>query len=246
MLIFCGRFVNLDAIRMIDIQCLTHKYTFLDTFLFSVTTPLILIAVALALCWSRHVYLTSTQPAEELKNVLKENRNLFRKAVIFMLYLIYPGVSATILTVFKCDDVAGTWYLHVDQRVVCFEDTWNQHALIAAVAVVIYPIGIPLAFASALMVAHAAGNLFEDPALLAARDSLEATVYTLEQEYEDTESLRESQQGELSLLKDKKQTNLKEELAIANEELAALRERIQHSELIRDCLDFLYKARQPV
>ena len=62
---------------------------------------------------------------------------------MFFLFLIYPGVSATVMRTFVCRDVDGISLLEADYRLECFNDEWTQYALYAAGMALVYPIGIP-------------------------------------------------------------------------------------------------------
>ena len=52
--------------------------------------------------------------------------------------------------IFLCRDIDGeSWLLH-DLRLQCFTPEWNTVAIVAGVAIVVYPVGIPLLFFSLL------------------------------------------------------------------------------------------------
>lgn len=230
-------FINLDAMRTVDIQCMASDYTFLDTFMVSITTPLGFIALAVVMWILRRFYLVATETAEELENALRLNQNFFIKLIIFMLYLIYPGVSATILQVFKCTEVVGVWFLTADQRVQCFDDNWNSYAMIAVLAVIIFPIGIPLLFAGTLSLAHYRGELFEDKPLMEEGDSLEATIHELAVELRTT-----CHGAQRTWLDEKRQHAIEEELRMAQGDLATVEKTLHTQKLMRDRLGFLYSS----
>ena len=85
-------------------------------------------------------------------------RNLCLKLVIFMLFLIYPSVSNTILKMFSCRTLGnGKSYLTADYSIECGGAKVHTHAFSgkysfdayrawAGAAVLVYPIGVPIFF----------------------------------------------------------------------------------------------------
>lgn len=71
---------------------------------------------------------------------------------LYILFLIYPGVSSTVLRHYICKDVYGTSYLLTDLRVECNTDLWNYFAYGAITLVLLYPIGIPTFFYALLRI----------------------------------------------------------------------------------------------
>lgn len=59
--------------------------------------------------------------------------------------MIYPSVSATVLKIFSFNPYLDDKYLMADYRIP-MDGKWESYAIVGAVAVVIYPIGIPAMF----------------------------------------------------------------------------------------------------
>ena len=70
----------------------------------------------------------------------------FWKLFLYVLFLIYPSVSSTILRLYICKDVDQQAYLLADLRVQCGTDTWNLYTVASTPLIVLYPVGIPLFF----------------------------------------------------------------------------------------------------
>eukprot|EP00455_Lapot_gusevi_P034469 TRINITY_DN379_c0_g1_i2.p1 TRINITY_DN379_c0_g1~~TRINITY_DN379_c0_g1_i2.p1 ORF type:complete len:631 (+),score=258.67 TRINITY_DN379_c0_g1_i2:174-1895(+) len=70
----------------------------------------------------------------------------FWRIILFLMFLIYPTVSASVLGVFVCKNAGGTSYLLADMSEACFTSAWNQYAIFAGVFILVYPLGIPLFF----------------------------------------------------------------------------------------------------
>jgi hypothetical protein len=88
-------------------------------------------------------------------------RHVCLRYVFFLLFLIYPRISITMLKTFRCRElVDGYSYLVADMTIRCDATTYNEQVFgvslslswmlaskIALAGVVLYPIGIPLLFA---------------------------------------------------------------------------------------------------
>jgi hypothetical protein len=70
----------------------------------------------------------------------------FTKALLFTLFLVYPGVSSRVLSIYLCKEVNTVPYLVHDFTLHCYTGQWNSYAIYAAVMVGVYPIGIPAFF----------------------------------------------------------------------------------------------------
>lgn len=79
----------------------------------------------------------------------------FWRLTLYVVFLIYPGVSSTVLRHYICVDIDSTPYLYADLRVQCYTQTWNLFALVSIALVLLYPLGIPMFFYSVLRVNRA-------------------------------------------------------------------------------------------
>ena len=70
----------------------------------------------------------------------------FWKLFLYILFLIYPSESSTILRLYICKDIDGTGYLLTDVRVQCYTDTWHIYTLASIPLILLYPVGIPVFF----------------------------------------------------------------------------------------------------
>ena len=50
------------------------------------------------------------------------------------------------LQVFNCREIHGTWYLGADLDIECYTEKHATYQSLAALGVLLYPIGIPLSF----------------------------------------------------------------------------------------------------
>jgi hypothetical protein len=82
--------------------------------------------------------------------------NVCSAASFYLLYLVYPSVSASVFQFFVCETLdgegeTGTSYLAADYSIVCYGPRWNAMSLYAAVMVIVYPFGVPLWYAFLLV-----------------------------------------------------------------------------------------------
>jgi len=84
--------------------------------------------------------------SSEQRDFRKRARRIFWKLILFTLFLIYPGVSSTVMSLFVCKDIGGTPYLLTDFSIRCGDARWRKYVGYGVVMLLIYPLGIPSAF----------------------------------------------------------------------------------------------------
>ena len=93
--------VNLDALGTISAQCL-GSYDFYWSFVYTGTYPLILGAIILAVTYFRRS-IAKAEGEARLAQITSQGWKL----ILFLLFLVYPSVSAGILKVFHCREVGA-------------------------------------------------------------------------------------------------------------------------------------------
>ena len=68
------------------------------------------------------------------------------KMMLYILFLVYPAVSSTILRLYVCKEVGDTSYLVADMSVECHTTKWKAFTYYGVFMILLYPIGIPLFF----------------------------------------------------------------------------------------------------
>jgi len=135
--------MNLDFLQAINLTCYSKNYTFYHTFLFTITYPLVMVA----LCWLIKAIRAHFAAEEEQMMAISVQHWKF---TLFGAFLIYPSVSSTVLKLYSFNPHLPDKYLMVDYRLT-MDSEWEWHAYLGALAVLVYPIGIPLLFMWALM-----------------------------------------------------------------------------------------------
>ena len=84
-------------------------------------------------------------------------RVTYKNHVIVFLFwivlLIYPPLSRRTIEYFACSDkIDGRSYLRKDYTIECGSDEWNRGLPIAIIALILYPLGVPIYFAFELFV----------------------------------------------------------------------------------------------
>jgi len=76
----------------------------------------------------------------------REYQRKFIRLILFTLFLIYPAVSNRVLSYFDCTNVEGKHYLTTDFRIECGVGDWNKFLAYDVIMILLYPLGVPLAF----------------------------------------------------------------------------------------------------
>jgi accessory gene regulator protein AgrB len=70
-------------------------------------------------------YLGSVRTNEEERHIRRKSaRKKLWKLIYFVLFLVYPMVSAMVLRFFVCENIQGTDYLVADFTLHCYTDDW--------------------------------------------------------------------------------------------------------------------------
>ena len=76
----------------------------------------------------------------------------FWRLFLYLLFLVYPAVSSTVLRLYVCRQIDDQYYLTTDLTVQCYTSTWTSFTYASLLLILIYPIGIPIFFFSILRV----------------------------------------------------------------------------------------------
>jgi len=133
---------NLDVFQAVNIDCIGQSYTFYDTFIITITYPLIILALIWIVKWARHCCVKEGEEKERKQQKISVQH---WKATLFCAFLVYPSVSSTVLKLYSFNPYLADKYLMADYRLP-MDETWTKHALIGIPCLFLYPIGIPLFF----------------------------------------------------------------------------------------------------
>lgn len=139
--------LNFDFIPWQTLTCAT-KITYFGRAILVGCIPIAAI-LALVLFFYVPMYLRDLDGlADQLRKQHKRNaRNRqFIRLLLFTVFLLYPFVSKVVLGVYNCTTVEGVSYLVADFGLHCFDSTWQAYAGICVLFVLMYPVGIPIAY----------------------------------------------------------------------------------------------------
>jgi len=140
-------FLAIDPIKNFKGMCI-GEFNLYNNFLWNILMPLILSLTILI------VYFIKKPPGADADATRKFSAfywNLF----CMLLFIIYPGTSKSVVSMFNCQSIQvsnseARSFLYADYRIECFEGSWGGYAGIAAVMILLYPIGVPAFFFLAL------------------------------------------------------------------------------------------------
>jgi hypothetical protein len=169
-----GTIANMD-LTSVSTGCVL-EVNFVDKFLTAVLTPIALgLPLAAAFMVFGTIFKLSRSPRADKDgkiNPVLRMRNLCLKLIVFMLFLIYPSTSNTILKMFSCRALEnGKSYLSADYSIECGaapvatllfggEHAFATYQSWAGFAVLAFPIGVPVFFFLLLWLHR--GDLFEE------------------------------------------------------------------------------------
>jgi len=133
--------VNIDLIYLIDFQCVDNSLTFYTTLVSQTLGPAIATVFIFGGGYAR-IYLGGNTSAKDTGQVWIQHTQVF----LLLIFVTYPSVCTTILTLFRCEQVDNTYYLMADMRIECYEGHWNSYAVLGAFSILVYPFGVPTLF----------------------------------------------------------------------------------------------------
>jgi hypothetical protein len=145
---FMGYFgvVNIDALlgAVTSSDCIGNV-TYYERYLFITIAP-IAAFVAVMIFYKIPFYFDIACFRHSSQQEKTRAKMKFWKLFLYILFLIYPGVSSTILRLYICKDIDGQGYLLTDTRVQCYTDTWNLFTVASIPLILLYPVGVPAFF----------------------------------------------------------------------------------------------------
>ncbi|KAG5179385.1 hypothetical protein JKP88DRAFT_247399 [Tribonema minus] len=178
--------ISLDLRWLTSPECVLHL-SFYQRLLLTTLVPLGIAGVIFAprayrWCRPRSV-------GAKLQRVCEQDLHV----LLVFAFLVYSGVSLTIFQTFACDNLEydgpdGTWYLRADYRIQCRTPEHAAYGIYAAVMLLVYPLGIPAAFA--WMIRLGAADVRERSALTAATSFLRKPYSSHASYWECAECLR--------------------------------------------------------
>ena len=137
--------INIDLVYLVDFQCVNNSLTFYSTFLWQVMGP-IFASLSIFFFGYCRIFCCGMYSTKDRKRVWIQHVQVF----LGLIFVTYPSVCNTILTLYNCQEVDNGYFLAVDLRVQCYIAEWNNYAAFGAICVLVYPVGVPAFFVLAL------------------------------------------------------------------------------------------------
>lgn len=106
-------------------------------------------ALVLVVFFAIGVFMSDTTSLENQMEKGQRHSGYWRQFVrllLFTVFLLYPLVSKSAIGVFNCITVEGVDYLVADFNLHCYDSTWTTFAFIDGLFILLYPVGIPVAY----------------------------------------------------------------------------------------------------
>jgi uncharacterized membrane protein len=119
--------INLDFVPWQSVGCVS-PFSFYSKLIAITVTPIGIVFLICVFFLAPLNYMARKKysEAESEYQVAKQKRirRVFWKLVLFSLFLLYPGVSSSVLSVFVCRDINGKPYLLADFSLQCYSSDW--------------------------------------------------------------------------------------------------------------------------
>jgi hypothetical protein len=142
--------LDLSVSKSSLIDCSSARYDAIDALVIDTSIPLVLVTL-LWITATLHISIASRDPDHKREKELRSLRSRFFSAFKIYTFLILPGRSAQIFSVFSCKDVdpdgvneGDDSYMTTDYSVSCSSAKYQFGQAWAIAMVFVYPIGIPL------------------------------------------------------------------------------------------------------
>eukprot|EP01112_Ceratiomyxa_fruticulosa_P018928 TRINITY_DN6123_c0_g1_i3.p1 TRINITY_DN6123_c0_g1~~TRINITY_DN6123_c0_g1_i3.p1 ORF type:complete len:898 (-),score=136.84 TRINITY_DN6123_c0_g1_i3:76-2769(-) len=140
--------VNVDIMKMTSLDCILGRHIdFYQGYLFQVLIPFFL-CIFIAFLFLIWMYLNKKYVLPQLFR-FDNNETLVDMLIrneLFILILLYPGVSTKILALFNCKSINGTSYLEQDYTILCHSSRWYSYLVGTIIMIVFWLVGVPLIF----------------------------------------------------------------------------------------------------
>lgn len=130
-----ANYFNIDVFAIFSIDCM-ERYNYYDKLHAFLFVPIFFVLMMLTIYFI--LKLTTSIDLDMIKNFA------WSKFIILM-FLLYPILCTQLLGVFDCREIDGNYWLKKDLTIECYTDEWTSEAIMSAVFIVIFPLGVPAA-----------------------------------------------------------------------------------------------------
>jgi hypothetical protein len=149
---------NLNFAGLFPFSC-SVSYDFMDQLFFATIVPIIFSCLLFLSCLIQYRGVARSWTQYTSKSVSREKVvDKYLTYFLYFTYLVFPSVSTTIFQTFLCTDIdpshsytsSGDFYLTSDMTISCSSSYYYNWRLYAILMIFVYPVGIPVLYASLL------------------------------------------------------------------------------------------------
>ena len=174
--------LNIDFAAILGAVNPCTMYTpFLQRFVYHICLMPILIFILLFFSIVIGVAVTKCKQGELERRERRAINQKMLKLINVIVFLMYPGLSVKIFSVFKCVEVdSGEFFLANDMSIQCFKPLYNSYATVAVICVAFYVIGIPTL---SLLVLYKNRKIISSSAKTLKKEKLDKSIGNLYAQY---------------------------------------------------------------
>jgi hypothetical protein len=147
LLIFGLQVLTFDMGWVLQASCILQT-TFYDRLLFTTIAPLVVMSLLTGMyLYVRRKLRRGGLPPLELRRFQRAAEK-HEVALLLIMFLLYSTISTMVFQTFSCNDLeeVNKSYLRADYSIECGTPTHHAYCAYAAIMVIVYPVGIPLAY----------------------------------------------------------------------------------------------------
>jgi hypothetical protein len=112
-------------------------------------TPIVLLVVLVLGYYVPSTIMAKYDMSDDYRYIVNRNTTRARliKLSLFTLLLMYPFISAQVLSIYQYTEVNQVKYLTADFTVLFDDDRWRAYLPYTIIMTIVYPVGVPLLFA---------------------------------------------------------------------------------------------------
>lgn len=137
-------FFNFDLIPWSAAACAVPFLSFYSQLLLSSSLPLLLLLCSLPYpLWLQYSIRRNVEDTTAGRDALRRKLGLYKRAVFWCFFLVFPAVTRQLLSFFHCKEVGGVSYLVADFSQECSSEEWARALPAVAAFLAFYLVACP-------------------------------------------------------------------------------------------------------
>ncbi|KAK3240802.1 hypothetical protein CYMTET_49388 [Cymbomonas tetramitiformis] len=149
-----ARFLSFSPFHLNSVMCAGAGARYYLVYILTMALPAFLLCMVAGMYVGVQRVWVWRQGADALDAATIEGfRSHGAKTMLFLLFLLYPFLSQSVLSVYNCREIYGSYYLEADYEEQCYTPMHNVFQVVGVVGAICLPLGIPICF-YAMLVRH--------------------------------------------------------------------------------------------